>query len=74
MSEKGSSQSTSSSSSKKFKDLIAFFSHPLVGILGSISGIIGIPLAIYFTSRVNTNRDLLITFIQFVRRWYRPGK
>jgi hypothetical protein len=48
MSEKGSSQSTSSSSSKKFKDLIAFFSHPLVGILGSISGIIGIPLATYF--------------------------
>jgi hypothetical protein len=46
MSEKDSSQSTSGFLSKKFKDLVAFFSHPLVGILGSISGVIGIPLAV----------------------------
>jgi hypothetical protein len=48
MSEKDSSQSTSGFSSKKFNALIAFFSHPLVGIVGTIASIISIPLAFYF--------------------------
>jgi hypothetical protein len=48
MFEKDSARKGSGFSSQKPNALITFFTHPLVGSLGSISGIIGVALAIYF--------------------------
>jgi hypothetical protein len=48
MSGQGSSQSSSGLSSQKFNALIAFFSNPLVGFLGSIASILSLGLAFYF--------------------------
>ena len=37
----------------------SFFKHPAVGILGSLAGIIGIPLAIYFYTQTALYPDLV---------------
>lgn len=39
--------------------LLAFFSHPLVGMIGALASVIGIPLAIYFYYQSSTQPELV---------------
>jgi hypothetical protein len=39
--------------------LLAFFSHPVVGIIGSLASVIGIPLAIYFYFQSSSQPELV---------------
>jgi hypothetical protein len=59
-------QSPIVSSSNKFKHLFAFFSHPLVGIAGTIASVISIPLAFYFY-RASQHEPRLTYYVHPVR-------
>jgi hypothetical protein len=43
----------------KLDRLVSLFKHPAVGIIGSLSGIIAIPLAIYFYSQTVSHPELV---------------
>ena len=47
-----------STQEKSTKGLLGFFSHPIVGILGSVASVVGLVLAVYFYFLSTRARDL----------------